>query len=307
MTVGNVTLEVRRLPEPRAALALLKPVTWFPPMWAFSCGVVSAGRLEARWDALALGICVAGPLVCGASQVVNDWFDREVDAINEPDRPIPSGRIPGTWGFWLAVAWSALALGAGALLGPTGLVATGLALVLAWAYSAPPLRFKQNGWLGNLAVGVSYESLAWITGAAVALGGARPEPRILLLALLYGLGAHGIMTLNDFKSVAGDRQMGVRSLPVLLGERRAAWTACGVMLAPQLVVLGLLLAWRAHGALAVVVAFVAVQLWLMRRFLADVTPRAAFLYSGFGVPFYVFGMMAAAVGVRLTGAAGALP
>ena len=298
MTVGNVTLEIRRLPEPRAAFALLKPVTWFPPMWAFSCGVVSAGRLDASWAALALGVCLTGPLVCGASQVVNDWFDRDVDAINEPDRPIPSGRVPGAWGLWIGIAWSALALYAGSLLGPTGLAATAVALALAWAYSAPPLRFKQNGWLGNLACGLSYESLAWITGAAVALGGARPDGRILALAVLYGLGAHGIMTLNDFKSVSGDRRMGVRSLPVLLGERRAAWTACAVMIAPQLVVLALLGAWGAWLSLAIVVAFVGVQLVLMRRFLAAVTPRSAFLYSGFGVPFYVFGMMAAAFGVR---------
>ena len=298
MTVGNVTLTARHLPEPRAMLALLKPVTWFPPMWAFGCGVVSAGRLDARWDALALGVCVAGPLVCGASQVVNDWCDRHVDAINEPNRPIPSGRIPGTWGRRLAIGWSLLALAAGSLLGPAGLAATALALVLAWAYSAPPLRFKQNGWLGNLAVGVSYESLAWITGAAVASGGATPSPRVLLIALLYGLGAHGIMTLNDFKAIAGDAHMGVRSLPVQLGVRRAAWTACAVMLAPQLVVLGLLATWGARGALAGVAALVVVQLVLMRRFLASVTPRAAFLYSGFGVPFYVLGMMVCAVGLR---------
>ena len=279
-------------------LALLKPVTWFPPMWAFACGVVSAGRLEARWDALALGVCVAGPLVCGASQVVNDWFDRDVDAINEPQRPIPSGRVPGAWGLWLGVAWSVLALGAGALLGPTGLAATAGALAMAWAYSAPPLRFKRNGWIGNLAVGVSYESLAWITGAAVALGGALPTPRVLLVAALYGLGAHGILTLNDFKAVAGDARMGVRSLPVLLGVPRAARVACAVMLAPQLVVLALLGLWGLHGALAAVAVLVVVQLWLMRRFLRDVTPRAAFVYSGVGVPFYVLGMMACAVGLR---------
>jgi chlorophyll synthase len=279
-------------------LALLKPVTWFPPMWAFACGVVSAGRLDARWDALALGVCVAGPLVCGASQIVNDWFDREVDAINEPQRPIPSGRVPGAWGLWLGVAWSVLALGAGALLGPTGLAATAGALAMAWAYSAPPLRFKRNGWIGNLAVGVSYESLAWITGAAVALGGTLPSPRVLLVAALYGLGAHGILTLNDFKAVAGDARMGVRSLPVLLGVPRAARVACAVMLAPQLVVLALLGLWGAHGALAAVAVLVVVQLWLMRRFLREVTPRAAFVYSGVGVPFYVLGMMACAVGLR---------
>jgi chlorophyll synthase len=267
-------------------------------MWAFGCGVVAAGPLRAEWPALALGVCVAGPLVCGASQAVNDWFDRDVDAVNEPQRAIPSGRVPGRWGLAMAVAWSLLGLVAGAALGRAGLLATGLALALAWAYSMPPVRLKQNGWWGNLACGLSYESLAWITGAAVAAGGATPGPRVVALAALYGLGAHGIMTLNDFKSVAGDRVCGVRSLPVLLGEGRAARVACLVMLVPQLAVIGLLLAWRAPAGAAAVAALVGVQLVLMRRFLADVTPRAAFLYSGFGVPFYVLGMLAAAFGVR---------
>ena len=86
-------------PRPRDILQLLKPITWFPPMWAFMCGAVSSGAgLEGRWWFVAGGVLLAGPLVCGTSQAVNDWFDRHVDAIHEPDRPIPSGRIPGRWG-----------------------------------------------------------------------------------------------------------------------------------------------------------------------------------------------------------------
>jgi transcriptional regulator PpsR len=98
-----------------------------------------------------------------------------------------------------------------------------LGLALAWAYSAPPLRLKQNGWWGNAACGLSYEGLAWVTGAAVMAGGApMPQARSLLLAALYSAGAHGIMTLNDFKSVEGDRQMGVGSLPVRRWDRSCA-------------------------------------------------------------------------------------
>ena len=89
-----------RFPRPRDVLELLKPVTWFPPMWAFMCGVVSSGvPLADRWGLLVAGMLLAGPLVCGNSQAINDWFDRHVDAINEPKRPIPSGRIPGRWGL----------------------------------------------------------------------------------------------------------------------------------------------------------------------------------------------------------------
>ena len=81
------------------ALELLKPITWFAPMWAFGCGVVSSGvPVDERWWAVVVGVVLAGPMVCGTSQAVNDWFDRHVDAINEPERPIPSGRLPGAAG-----------------------------------------------------------------------------------------------------------------------------------------------------------------------------------------------------------------
>ncbi len=95
---------------------------------------------------------------------MNDWYDRHVDAINEPNRPIPSGRIPGRWGLWIACAWTALSVAVAATLGAWVLIAAALGLALAWAYSAPPLRLKRNGWWGNAACAVSYEGLAWVTG-----------------------------------------------------------------------------------------------------------------------------------------------
>ena len=125
-------------------------------------------------------------------------------------------------------------------LGQWVLYAAIVGLALAWIYSAPPLRLKQNGWWGNSAVGLAYEGLPWFTGAAVVAAGL-PDARIITLAILYSLGAHGIMTLNDFKSIEGDRRLGVRSLPVQLGVRRAVQLACIVMAAPQVVVIGLLL------------------------------------------------------------------
>jgi chlorophyll synthase len=275
-------------------LELLKPITWFPPMWAFACGVAASGAsLAATWPVALLGILLAGPLVCGMSQAVNDWFDRHVDAINEPHRPIPSGRMPGRWGLHVAVGWTGVSLAVGALLGPWGFGATVIAVLLAWAYSAPPLRLKQNGWWGNLACGLSYETLPWVTAAAV-LAGTAPDPRVVIVALLYGLGAHGIMTLNDFKSMEGDRRFGVHSLPVLLGPHRAARVACLVMAAPQVVVAGLLLWWGLPTAALIVGTVLLLQLLAMRRWLGD--PRAlAPWYNGAGVTLYVAGMMASAV------------
>jgi chlorophyll/bacteriochlorophyll a synthase len=279
-------------------LELLKPITWFPPMWAFACGVVSSGvSVTENWHIAVLGVLLAGPLVCAMSQAINDWYDRDVDAINEPHRPIPSGRIPGQWGLYIAMIWTALSLLVAATLGQWVFISSIVGLLLAWAYSAPPLRLKQNGWLGNAACGFSYEGLAWITGAAAMLGGALPSIPILILAFLYSIGAHGIMTLNDFKSIKGDQQMGINSMPVLLGAEGAAKMACLTMIIPQLVVVGLLLMWGKPVQAAIVAVFLGAQMVMMLRFIKAPVEKALW-YSGFGVPLFVFGMMASAVAVR---------
>ena len=291
------------IPTFSAIAELFKPITWFPPMWAFACGVVASGvPMGDKWLLAILGMALAGPFVCATSQAVNDWFDRHVDAINEPQRPIPSGRMPGRWGLYLAIGWTAVSLLVASALGVWGFCAALLGLALAWAYSAPPIRLKQNGWWGNAACGISYEGIAWATGAAVMAGGALPEMRSLLLAALYSLGTHGIMTLNDFKAVAGDRQMGIRSLPVQLGEHRAARVACWTMSLPQIAVIALLLGWqRPFHALGVTLLLL-LQWVLMARFLADVRGRALW-YSGFGVPLFVAGMMVSALALRNMGLA----
>ncbi len=281
-------------PSLSAVLELLKPITWFPPMWAFGCGVVSSGvSTQGRWPLVVAGILLAGPLVCATSQAVNDWFDRHVDAINEPNRPIPSGRIPGRWGLWVAIAWTVLSLFAAATLGAFVFGAAVVGLVLAWAYSAPPVRLKRNGWWGNAACAACYEGLPWITGAAVMLA-AQPDWRILALAGLYSVGAHGIMTLNDFKSIEGDTKVGIASLPVSLGVTGAARLACVVMAVPQLVVVALLAAWDAPWHAAIVAALLLAQLVLMVRFLDRPLERATW-YSGTGVTLYVLGMLTAAL------------
>ena len=288
-------------PAPSAVAELFKPITWFPPMWAFACGVVASGvPLAGRWPLILIGVLLAGPLVCATSQAVNDWFDRHVDAINEPQRPIPSGRMPGRWGLYLAIAWTGLSLIVATALGPWGFGAALVGLLLAWAYSAPPLRLKRNGWWGNAACGLCYEGLAWATGAAVMAAGSMPHAHSLALAALYSLGAHGIMTLNDFKSIKGDRQMGIGSLPVRLGVDGAARTACFSMAAPQVVVAGLLLHWGAPVHAAGVAALLLAQFVLMARFLRQPVQQALF-YSGFGVPLFVAGMMVSAFALRTLG------
>ncbi len=296
MTVSQ-TLHSASYPQPKAVLELIKPITWFPPMWAYVCGIISAGVSPwSSWPLVILGVVLAGPVVCGMSQAANDWCDRHVDAVNEPHRPIPSGRIPGRWGLWIALAMSVLSLVLGWLLGPWGFAATVVGVLAAWAYSAEPVRLKRSGWWGPGLVGLCYEGLPWFTGAAVLLQ-AVPSFPVVTMALLYSFGAHGIMTLNDFKALEGDRQHGVRSLPVTLGPDVAARVACTVMGLAQALVIALLLIWdRPWHALAVTALLVA-QVWAMKTLLSDPKGRAPW-YNATGVAMYVSGMMITAFAIR---------
>jgi chlorophyll synthase len=293
----SISIQSRRYPEPAAMLRLIKPITWFPPIWAYLCGSVSAGvPLSGNWGMVLLGMALAGPIVCGMSQAANDWCDRHVDAVNEPDRPIPSGRIPGRWGLYIALAMSVLSLWVGSLLGTWGFWATVVGVAAAWAYSAEPVRLKRSGWWGPGLVGLSYEGLPWFTGAAVLLQAA-PRFEIVIIALLYSIGAHGIMTLNDFKALEGDRQHGVRSLPVVLGPEVAAKIACTVMGMAQALVIPLLALWGKPWHALAVLAVLLLQIVAMRVLFRDPKGKAPW-YNGTGVVLYVTGMMISAFALR---------
>lgn len=302
MSVGISIQSARRTPSPRAVLTLVKPITWFPPIWAYLCGAVASGVALGQAPGLVVaGMVLAGPVVCAMSQAANDWCDRHVDAINEPHRPIPSGQVPGLWGLWIALAMSALALVFGAFLGPWGFGATVFGVLAAWAYSAEPVRLKRSGIWGPGLVGLCYEGLPWFTGAAV-LSGGLPSWPVIGVGLLYALGAHGIMTLNDFKALQGDRETGVNSLPVTLGPDRAARVACIVMALPQVLVIGLLALWDRPFHAAAIAALLAGQVWAMQVLLRDPKARAPW-YNATGVTMYVTGMMVAAFALRAMGGA----
>lgn len=78
-------------------LQLMKPITWIPLMWGVICGAASSGAYRWTWENFLVSLAcmlLSGPLMAGYTQTLNDFYDREIDAINEPYRPIPSGAIP---------------------------------------------------------------------------------------------------------------------------------------------------------------------------------------------------------------------
>ncbi|MGK7873128.1 MAG: chlorophyll synthase ChlG [Xenococcaceae cyanobacterium] len=211
-------------------LQLMKPITWIPLIWGVVCGAASSGGYT--WtleDILKVVACMllSGPLMAGYTQTLNDFYDREIDAINEPYRPIPSGAI--SFAQVVTQIWVLLlgGLGLGYALDrwaghefPSLTCLTLGGAFLAYIYSAPPLKLKQNGWLGNYALGASYIALPWWAGHAL-FGSLNWT--IVIVTLIYSLAGLGIAVVNDFKSVEGDRQLGLKSLPVMFGITTAAW------------------------------------------------------------------------------------
>jgi chlorophyll/bacteriochlorophyll a synthase len=296
--------------ELRKSLRLMKSYTWFAPAWAFMVGAVAShsvyinvfedtGRAVLNIGMPAIGTLMAGPLLTGFSQVLNDWCDREVDAINQPERLIPSGQVSPR-----QVKATILALMAGALLVALflGLPVFGVAVLgvlLAAGYSLEPFRFKRNGWVGNLAVGLAYESLAWIAGhltfdPTLSTPGAIHS---MVLAVIYGLGTHGIMTINDFKSVAGDRALGLRSIPAMYGEATAAKIAVATIAGSQLIAAALLTVWGHWIVALIVLVLAAAQIPIQRALINTPTQPMAVRYNIVGIPPMVWGMLVAAIGL----------
>jgi chlorophyll synthase len=143
---------------------------------------------------------------------------------------------------------------------------------------------------------LSYEGITWFTGAAVMIG-ALPDTRIIFLAICYSVGAHGIMTLNDFKAVKGDRETGLNSLPVSLGVDNAALLACWMMAVPQFVVIVRILTWGRPVYAGLIALGLMAQIALMTRLLRDPAKYAPW-YNATGTSLYVLGMLAAAFAVR---------
>ncbi len=281
----------------RRSLILMKPITWFGPMWAFLCGAVASGSTTWAVDdvgLILLGMLMAGPALCGFSQVINDYCDREIDAINEPDRLIPSGLVSTRQVFITLAILLLVGLLLAVYLGLGVALFVSIGIILAIIYSAPPIRAKRNGWVGNALVAISYEGLAWMAGH---LAFASLTYSSVLIAVLYSFGTHGIMSINDYKSIDGDKVAGIRTIPVLYGPHKAARLIIITMNLAQIGVIAAFLYWGSWLVALVILGILLVQLPQQLKFLSQ--PVEYHLkFSAIGVSFFVWGMMVAAVGLR---------
>lgn len=279
-------------------LQLMKPITWIPLIWGVVCGAASSGGYS--WtveDILKAAACMllSGPLMTGYTQTLNDFYDREIDAINEPYRPIPSGAIsiPQVVSqiIVLLVAGLALAYGLDVWTGHDFPVLTCLTLggaFLAYIYSAPPLKLKQNGWLGNYALGASYIALPWWAGHALF---GELNFKIAILTLIYSLAGLGIAVVNDFKSVEGDEELGLKSLPVMFGIGTAAWICVLMIDLFQAGIVGYLIAIQQNLYAVLLILLIIPQITFQDMYFLRDPLKNDVKYQASAQPFLVLGML----------------
>ena len=289
-------------------LQLMKPITWIPLMWGVICGAASSGSYT--WsleDVLMAAACMllSGPLMAGYTQTINDFYDREIDAINEPYRPIPSGAIsvPQVIAQILVLLFAGLGLSylldlwAGHEF-PIMLCLTLGGAFLAYIYSAPPLKLKQNGWLGNYALGSSYIALPWWAGHALF---GELNWTIVILTLIYSFAGLGIAVVNDFKSVEGDRALGLKSLPVMFGVTTAAWICVIAIDVFQAGIAGYLITIHENLYATILLLLVIPQIIFQDMYFLRDPLENDVKYQASAQPFLVLGMLVAGLALGHAG------
>jgi chlorophyll synthase len=286
----------------RIRLQLMKPITWIPLIWGVLCGAAASGKFY--WsleNVLMAAACMllSGPLLTGYTQILNDFYDRDIDAINEPYRPIPSGAIsiPQVVNqIWvLLVAGLVVAYGLDRWAGHEFPTITAIAVVgsfLSYIYSAPPLKLKKNGWLGGYALGASYIAFPWWAGQAL-FGDLTPT--IMVLTLFYSLAGLGIAVVNDFKSVEGDRQLGLKSFPVMFGIMPAAWLCVLMIDVFQMAIAAYLIHVHQNLYAAMLILLIIPQITFQDMYFLRNPVENDVKYQASAQPFLVLGMLVAAI------------
>ncbi|ANV85504.1 chlorophyll synthase ChlG [Picosynechococcus sp. PCC 7003] len=289
-------------------LQLMKPITWIPLIWGVVCGAASSGGyvwgVEDFLKAMAC-MLLSGPLLTGYTQTLNDFYDREIDAINEPYRPIPSGAISVPQVVTQILVLLGSGVGLSYLLDrwaghdfPVMLVLTVVGCFIAYIYSAPPLKLKQNGWLGNYALGASYIALPWWAGHALF---GTLTPTVMVVTLIYSFAGLGIAVVNDFKSVEGDRQLGLKSLPVMFGVGTAAWICVLMIDIFQVGIAGYLVSIHEQLYATILLLLVIPQITFQDMYFLRDPLKNDVKYQASAQPFLVLGMLVAGLAMGHAG------
>lgn len=187
---------------------------------------------------LFIAVLAAAALTGNGIYALNAYYDREADAINKPNRPIPSGRINPEHAK--LYSWALMALGL-AVAGVTSIFYGNYLMIILWsiftllgiAYTHPPINLKGRHIFGNLCFGV-FTALTFVIGIVLGTS-TMPNISVLVPALLYIFYIAGLITMKDFQDVEGDIKHGDITLPVKFGRIKAAFLSIVLMSIPIII------------------------------------------------------------------------
>jgi len=165
-------------------------------------------------------------LVCGAGNVVNDYYDRNIDAVNAPERPIPSGRLSPQGALAYAILIFLAGVGLAATINPLALAIAALAAGLLFAYAHSG---KRMGIWGNLIVSLLVGLTLVYGGVAVAAQDMAALRRVGLLGICALLANLGRELVKDIEDLEGDLTEDARSVPAVYGPERARTLATAAL------------------------------------------------------------------------------
>jgi 4-hydroxybenzoate polyprenyltransferase len=226
----------RPVPSIKDYKDLARPFTMLAPLVGILSGSFIAmgdmGSFALIWKGILAG--VTGALLNAASNSINQYYDLYIDRINKPDRPLPSGRMSARQVMTFAWIIYAICFILSFLVNRTFFAVVVVASLITWGYSAPPVRFKNNGILANIAMAIP-RGFLMIVGGWVAV---RPDewtnPTPWLVGLVVFLFVVGAASTKDFADVKGDAAGGARTVVVAYGVKKAAWIIAPFFVIPYL-------------------------------------------------------------------------
>jgi len=214
-------------------LRLMRPVNCLMMGFAVIVGAALASPdvLSILWQSLIYGF-ITGFMLTAASMAINDYYDREIDAINEPNRPIPSGIIKPKEALAFAFFLTTIGFAAAYLTNILCFVIAIIAWIIFVTYTT---LGKRSGLPGNFLVSTCVAT-PLIYGSYLAAGTIKPN--ILVFASMVFLSITGREITKGIVDVQGDRTQNVKTLAVRYGEKTAAVVAAffyfsAVLLSPM--------------------------------------------------------------------------
>lgn len=211
------------------------------------------------WARIAIGTLMAAVLN-GASNVLNQVYDLEIDRINKPERVLPSGALTPRQAMRFSIALYAIAIVLSVLTGWACAIIVLVAAFATWAYSAPPLRLKRLLFIANLTIAIPRGALLKVAGWSAV--GSIVSWELWYIALTIAVFVFGAVSTKDFSDVEGDRLHGCVTLPIRYGNRTASLLIAPFLFMPSaLIFAGLALHWLKGSSSVLVGLSVVLALW----------------------------------------------